>query len=413
MFATREVKKQTMDFALTGKKQNYKNKIESKRQSSNLSTSTHFLQRCLGNQATIHLSSNGIPAFKNIQPEKETDSTLRSTLHATKGSGKTLSEPIKTFMEASLATKLDQARVHTDSRAEVMTKSLGADAFTFGRNIFFNSGRYNPNTIKGAKLLAHELVHTVQQGFHDSQIPDHIPVSTPGEPMERQADSISTGIIENISGNQGNISKNVEGIKTQRIQPKIQMAKGVGVAIYETKNHAAGYEDHPSEPFKYEANSLKEAGNKLTNFITAARRLISSIAIKQLSFYGHAGPGDQSVGAGEGQDPLKQITVKTIDAYPDDYKKIYKPLANGADVYLRGCNAGAGPKGLALLKKVKSSCKSLVGTDIEAHGWTGKSYPMRVLAFAWYKQTGERVSSSDKTWKTTWEKLKKQDKGKK
>jgi hypothetical protein len=45
-----------------------------------------------------------------------------------------------------------------------MSDSIQAKAFTHGSDIYFNSGQFQPNTEGGQRLLAHELVHTVQQG---------------------------------------------------------------------------------------------------------------------------------------------------------------------------------------------------------------------------------------------------------
>lgn len=371
------------------------------------------LHRNLGNQAIQRLYSNESSLSGQNQVGMDTDTSLVSTLCTTRGSGESLPEPIKTFMEASLGRRLDRVRVHTGRRAEAMTKTLDAAAFTFGRNVYFNSGRYSPTTTKGARLLAHELVHTVQQDFHDGQIPNSLPISTPEEPSEKQAETVATQIVGDTSISHRHANP-LGNMNSHRIQPRIQMASNFDVAIYETKDHGAGWEDAPSESTKLEANSIKEAGSKLNYFIKAARKLFgSSSAIKQLSFYGHGAPGYQSVGAGESYDAAKEISVASIDTYPDDYKKIYNPLLEGASVYLRGCNVGAGPAGLALLKKVKSSCKTLSGKDIEAYGWTGKSYHMRRLWYDWYKQTGELVSSGEKAPKITWEKLKKRSAGKK
>ncbi len=41
---------------------------------------------------------------------------------------------------------------------------MSAQAFTHGSDIFFNEGKYNPNSSDGQQLLAHELTHTIQQG---------------------------------------------------------------------------------------------------------------------------------------------------------------------------------------------------------------------------------------------------------
>ncbi len=45
-----------------------------------------------------------------------------------------------------------------------MSSALGAQAFTHGNDIYFNDGKYQPESSKGKHLLAHELTHTVQQG---------------------------------------------------------------------------------------------------------------------------------------------------------------------------------------------------------------------------------------------------------
>ena len=41
---------------------------------------------------------------------------------------------------------------------------INAKAFTVGSDIVFRAGYFNPGTMDGRKLLAHELTHTVQQG---------------------------------------------------------------------------------------------------------------------------------------------------------------------------------------------------------------------------------------------------------
>lgn len=375
-------------------------------------SSTNGLHRDLGNQAIQRLYGHRLSMPKNQQAVGIDDSPLTSTLSATLGSGEPLRDPTRTFMETALGTRLDQVRVHTGQQAEIMSQTLGAEAFTYGRNIYFNADRYAPDTARGRKLLTHELVHTIQQGFHDQPISGDVPVSRPEDSSEQQAERVSEGIAENRSVERDRPVPTMT-LNTYRIQPTIQMATGLDVAVYETKDHGEGWEDAPSETYKMEANSLKEAGSKLNKFIGAARGLMSDASISQLSFYGHGAPGSQSVGAGEDWDSTKEISVASIGAFPDDYKQIYAPLADGASVYLRGCNVGAEEKGLKLLQEVKSSCKTLAGKNVEAYGWTGQSYHMRKLWYDWYEQTGERASSSEKEPKMTWEKLKERTKGKK
>src|SRR5690606_1881665 len=55
-------------------------------------------------------------------------------------------------------------RIHTGADSVQMNRELGAQAFTHGRDIYFNEGKYNPSSPDGQRLLAHELTHVVQQG---------------------------------------------------------------------------------------------------------------------------------------------------------------------------------------------------------------------------------------------------------
>lgn len=55
-------------------------------------------------------------------------------------------------------------KIHTDTQADQMCKDMGARAFTNKKDIYFGKGEYKPNTKEGQKVIAHELVHTIQQG---------------------------------------------------------------------------------------------------------------------------------------------------------------------------------------------------------------------------------------------------------
>jgi hypothetical protein len=92
------------------------------------------------------------------------NSNLESNLNSSKGGGSPLSGKVKTEMESGIGADFSNVRIHNDSNAVQMNKQLGAQAFATGNNIYFNEGKYNPNSKDGKHLLAHELTHTVQQG---------------------------------------------------------------------------------------------------------------------------------------------------------------------------------------------------------------------------------------------------------
>lgn len=90
--------------------------------------------------------------------------SFTNRLHARKGSGSNLSGPIRAKMESSIGADFSNVRVHTDREANQMSSSIHAQAFTRGNDVYFNAGKYRPESTEGQRLLAHELTHVVQQG---------------------------------------------------------------------------------------------------------------------------------------------------------------------------------------------------------------------------------------------------------
>jgi hypothetical protein len=76
-----------------------------------------------------------------------------------KSGGLPLPSEVRTKMETAFSADFSDVRVHIGREAT----SLGAIAYTWGSNIHFAPGQYNPHTIQGQKLLGHELWHVVQQ----------------------------------------------------------------------------------------------------------------------------------------------------------------------------------------------------------------------------------------------------------
>ncbi len=79
------------------------------------------------------------------------------------GPGRPLDEPRRSFFNSTLGRDFSDVRVHTDERARRSAHALNALAYTLGRDIVFAPNQYAPGTAAGRRLLAHELVHTVQQ----------------------------------------------------------------------------------------------------------------------------------------------------------------------------------------------------------------------------------------------------------
>lgn len=86
-----------------------------------------------------------------------------SRIQERRGGGNALPEAVQRHLEQGLNHDLSRVRIHDDAEADKLSKSVNAVAFTTGSDIYFQSGKFNPNTQTGLELLAHEVTHTVQQ----------------------------------------------------------------------------------------------------------------------------------------------------------------------------------------------------------------------------------------------------------
>ncbi|MBF6047289.1 DUF4157 domain-containing protein [Streptomyces sp. NRRL B-1677] len=79
-------------------------------------------------------------------------------------SGRPLDTGVRRDMERRLGGDFSRVRVHTGETAQASAASLQAMAYTVGRDVAFASGAYDPASDEGRGVLAHELVHVMQNG---------------------------------------------------------------------------------------------------------------------------------------------------------------------------------------------------------------------------------------------------------
>ena len=84
-------------------------------------------------------------------------------VHSLGGKGNSLPEATNTFFSGRLGYDFSDVKIHTGKEAADSAKGFNAKAYTVKNNIVFNEGQFNPGTIEGKKLIAHELTHVVQQ----------------------------------------------------------------------------------------------------------------------------------------------------------------------------------------------------------------------------------------------------------
>lgn len=80
------------------------------------------------------------------------------------GKGVPLSPEVRQEMGSAIGADFRNVNIHTGDKAAELSSELGAQAFTHGNDVYFNSGKYDTESAAGKHLLAHELTHVVQQG---------------------------------------------------------------------------------------------------------------------------------------------------------------------------------------------------------------------------------------------------------
>ncbi|MEV8310347.1 DUF4157 domain-containing protein [Streptomyces flavidovirens] len=114
------------------------------------------------------------------------------------GAGQPLDLSVRRELEEQLGHDFSRVRLHTDRDAGTLTELLGADAVAVGQDIFFREGAYRPGTADGQRLLAHELLHTVQSPDGLGALRagrDWGAVSLPQQAMEREAESAAQAVV--------------------------------------------------------------------------------------------------------------------------------------------------------------------------------------------------------------------------
>jgi len=110
---------------------------------------------------------------------------------ATRGTGSPLPTTTRRGLERALGVSLADVRIHTSSESASAAAALGAHAFAFGQDVHFAAGTYDPHSVAGRRLIAHEVAHTVQERGATTVIDDGLSISAPGDSHEAEADDFA------------------------------------------------------------------------------------------------------------------------------------------------------------------------------------------------------------------------------
>lgn len=142
----------------------------------------------MGNQAFSVLARDGA----GILPDGTAHPDVAAAIARRRGYGEPLDEGLRGELEGKLGDSFHDVRVHKDGEADAIARSVSANAFTTGTDVYFAEGQFKPESPQGKELIAHELAHVVQQRGAPTSGP--LRVSQPGEPLEREAEQAVRGL---------------------------------------------------------------------------------------------------------------------------------------------------------------------------------------------------------------------------
>jgi uncharacterized protein DUF4157 len=120
------------------------------------------------------------------------DSKIARAIDERRGRGSDLDTDARATLESAIGEDFSDVRIHHDAEAHELSKAVSAEAFTTGSDVFFQSGKYDPGSSAGQKLLAHELTHVAQQ--RGAAPAAEMTVSDPGDASEMEAASVADRI---------------------------------------------------------------------------------------------------------------------------------------------------------------------------------------------------------------------------
>jgi hypothetical protein len=86
-----------------------------------------------------------------------------SVQNVLRSSGHAFDAAARADFESRFGLDFSRVRIHSDAHAAKSAHEIGALAYTVGSHVVFADGLYQPTTLPGRRLLAHELAHVAQQ----------------------------------------------------------------------------------------------------------------------------------------------------------------------------------------------------------------------------------------------------------
>jgi hypothetical protein len=152
------------------------------------------LQRASGNASVAALVEGRRPVLQRSEASGEDEERSPVLDVVGRGGGRPLEPELRSDMEQRLGHDFGDVRVHADGQAGESARSVGAHAYTVGREVVFQPSSWAPGTTDGRRMLAHELTHVVQQRsgpVDGTPSGGGVSVSHPSDRFEQEATRVS------------------------------------------------------------------------------------------------------------------------------------------------------------------------------------------------------------------------------
>ena len=152
------------------------------------------------------------------------DSVLRS-------GGQPLDATSRSAMQSRFGRDFGDVRLHTGAQAALSTRAVSASAYTVGSHIVVGD-EFVAGSLAGQRMLAHELVHVIQQEGAVAGVQGATPVLDAGDPLEQEAHAIADRVA---AGGRADVAGHASGqaVHRQPREPALvpQAAGGCGICF--------------------------------------------------------------------------------------------------------------------------------------------------------------------------------------
>jgi len=214
----------------------------------------------------------GSVQVKHVGPTRAAQTEVPPIVHEVlRSPGQPLDPITRAYMEPRFGHDFSRVRIHTDTAAGQSARDINAHAYTAGHIIVLGHGQYAPTRREGQKLIAHELVHVVQQSRTYSSVQ-----RTPARP-DKTPDELAAEIRQLLDRTQERFKDYVTQLRpdypnsgdlgreaAKRLQSDFEAVFGKGVAEAKYSLHGS---DHTIDLFLQEYNlgiELKLSGDART-----------------------------------------------------------------------------------------------------------------------------------------------------